>query len=227
MNRVILTFDCYGTLIDWLGGTRGKIKELYPNLTVKEINRFISYWSEKDLELVKQKYRPYRKILKEGFEYALRQLSLSYDEETLEKLVQSIKEWKPFPDTRKNLMILKEVGEIGIISNTDREFIEASIANINIDFGYVIVAEDIKMYKPNPEVFRKARDIMMISEDDEWIHISSYPVYDIIPAKKMNVYSILLDRYNFSTKSGCYADKVYNDFNILTEKIRKWIKKPR
>ena len=220
MSRLLFTFDCYGTLIDWLGGIRKEIRELYPNLRMRKINKFISYWSEKDLELVRQDYRTYREILGKGFVYALRKSALPYDEEILEKLVQSIKEWKPFPDTRKNLMTLKKVGELGIISNTDREFIEASIANMNIDFDHTIVAEDMKMYKPNPEVFGKAKDMMRVDRGDVWIHISSYPAYDIIPAKKMNIYSILLDRYSFSTEMReCYADEVYRDFSILTEKI--------
>ena len=225
MNRLLFTFDCYGTLINWLGGVRGEIRELYPNLRIREINKFISCWSEKDLELVRQDYRPYREILRKGFEYALRQSALPYDKGILENLVQSIKKWKPFPDTRENLITLKKIGEIGIISNTDREFIEASIANMNIDFDHIIVAEDIEIYKPNPEVFGKAKDMMEVDEDDEWIHISSYPVYDIIPAKKMGIYSILLDRYSFSTElRKCYADEVYRDFSTLTEKITERFK---
>ncbi len=228
MSRIIFTFDCYGTLIDWFGGIRGKIRELYPETNDRVIDMFIGYWSEKDLEIVKKVYIPYRKVLRKGFKYALNQTNLPYNDEILENLVKSIKEWTPFPDTKENLMVLKEIGEIGIVSNTDREFIEASIANINVDFDHVIVAEDIRVYKPNPEVFRRAREIMNITVKDQWIHISSYPIYDIIPAKKMNVYSILLDRYGYRMQSTiCYADEIYRDFSKLVEKMKKRFRMPR
>lgn len=221
MRRTLFTFDCYGTLIDWLGGIRSKFRELYPEFP-EEVERFVSYWSEKDFLLVGGCYKPYKEILRKGFRYAIERLRLPYDDEILEKLTYSIKEWKPFQDTRENLLLLKEIGEIGIISNTDREFISASINNMKVEFDYVIVAEDLKIYKPHPEVFRSAKNILQIGVNDIWIHISSYIIYDIIPARKAGVYTILLDRYKFmEMEETCLADEVYFNFGELTENIRR------
>jgi len=125
----------------------------------------------------------------------------------------------PFPDTKENLAKLSQAGELGIISNTDREFIKASIRNMEVEFKHVIVAEDIKIYKPDPEVFTRAREILGINAGDIWIHISAYPSYDVIPAKKAGVYTVLLDRYGLKEEGARYADRVFDDFGELVEKI--------
>ncbi len=192
---MIITFDCYGTLIDWLGGAKKAFLELYPGEEEK-VDSFIKYWGEKDWELVSSGvYRPYREILRIGFKYALEKLGLEYDEETLERLTYSIYEWRPFPDVHDPLARLVEKGvELGIISNTDRDFIMKSIEHIGVEFRHIIVAEDIKIYKPDPRVFIEARKRL---PKDRWIHVSAYPQYDIYPALEAGVETILLDRYGY------------------------------
>ncbi len=219
MEKIIFTFDCYGTLIDWLGGTRKKLREIYPDIDKEKVDEVISYWGEADWRLVSKGYRPYREILKEGFEYALEKAGLRYDSDIISRLVNSIKEWMPFPDTTVNLVKLSQIGELGIISNTDRDFIRASIRNMGVEFKHVIVAEDIKIYKPDPRVFVKARELLDVGDDDIWMHISAYPNYDVIPAKKAGVYTVLLDRYGLKEEGAKYADKVFDDFGKLVEKI--------
>ncbi len=192
--NTVMTFDCYGTLIDWLNGAKKAFIELYPE-HMDKVEDFIRYWGEKDWELVNSGvYKPYREILGQGFKYALNKLGLEYSDETIEKLTYSIYEWQPFPDVKEALEDLIDRGvELGIISNTDRDFIEKSVENIGVEFKHIIVAEDIKIYKPDPKVFLKAREIL---PNKKWIHVSSYPQYDIIPALKANIKTILLDRYN-------------------------------
>ncbi len=195
MTGKIVTFDCYGTLIDWLNGAKKAFINLFPGHREK-VDSFIRYWGEKDWELVNSGvYRPYREILAEGFRYALDKLGVEYDDEAIEKLTYSIYEWQPFPDVKPVLEELIERGhELGIISNTDRDFIEKSIENIGVEFKHVYVAEELKVYKPDPRVFELVgRHIPR----EKWVHVSAYPNYDIYPAVKAGVKSILLDRYGF------------------------------
>ncbi len=221
ITRVIFTFDTYGTLIDWLGGLKKSLKNIM-GLSDNKIIEFIKIWGEYDYKFVQGPYRPYREILYISFKKTLEEMRLKYDTHIINKLVYSIKEWPPFPDTRENLLKLKNYGEIGIISNTDREFIEASIKNMDVEFDHVVVAEDIKLYKPNPEVFNKARELIGINVDDKWIHISSYHTYDIIPAKESNekIVTILLDRYGYADIAGKYSDYTFKDFRELADKIK-------
>jgi len=208
-----MTFDCYGTLIDWLSGARKAFTDLYPEMWDKA-DLFIRYWGEKDWELVNiGVYRPYREILADGFRYALERLGIAYSSETIRRLTYSIYDWKPFPDVREALEKLIEKGvELGIISNTDRDFIMKSIEHIGVEFKHVIVAEDMKMYKPDPRVFKRAREIL---PEARWIHVSSYPQYDIIPAYKAGVDTILLDRYGLSNELGDVKTVVIEDIRDL------------
>ena len=222
--RVIFTFDTYGTLIDWLGGVKETLKKLF-NLEDETIDKFIQVWGEYDYRLVQSEYKPYREILMDGFKAALDRLEIPYTMEKLESLTLSIKEWPPFPDTTKNLLMLKKIGEIGIISNTDREFIQASISKMGVEFDHVVVAEDIKLYKPNPKVFHMASKIMGLDARSHWFHISSYHTYDIIPAKKsgLNIITVLLDRYGYAYQAGEYADYIFKSFDKLVDELGKMV----
>ncbi len=215
--NMIMTFDCYGTLIDWLSGAKSAFLKLYPG-EEDRVDLFIKYWGEKDWELVNTGvYRPYREILAIGFKHALDRLGLEYDEEVIEKLTYSIYDWKPFPDVKAALETLIEKNvELGIISNTDRDFIMRSIENIGVEFKHVIVAEDIKIYKPDPRVFVKARELL---PKTKWIHVSSYPQYDIIPALEAGVDTILLDRYNLEDEVKELGVPVIKDINNLVKFI--------
>lgn len=226
--RVALTFDCYGTLIDWISGIKEAVRRLYV-LNETELNRFVSLWLKRDLENVMGNYRKYRDIMKDNFKYALETMSLRYDLQTLNELVDSIKLWRAFPDVKNNLSRLKEVGEIYIVSNTDNEFIRASINNIGVDFDGVVTAEDLMAYKPNPAVFSYVKEKIHAKGGKIWIHISSYLSYDIKPAKLAGAYTILLDRYNYCGDIDVeYADEIYKSFDKLTRSLlfrfrREWI----
>lgn len=198
---MLYTFDCYGTIINWLEGARKKFLELYPGRE-DIVDEFISLWGEKDWELVNSGvYRPYREYLEEGFKYALEQLNLEYDKEIIDNLVYSIYEWMPFQDAPPVLKRLRELGvKLGIISNTDRDFIIKSIENIGVKIDYIIVAEDIKIYKPDTKVFIEARKIIPSKYHDKWFHVSSYPGYDINPASKAGLKTIFLDRYRLGNE---------------------------
>jgi len=213
--NVIMTFDCYGTLIDWLSGAKKAFLKLYPSEENK-VDIFIKYWGEKDWELVNSGiYRPYREILEEGFKYALEKLGLEYTDATIKSLTYSIYDWQPFQDVKMALEELLNRGvDLGIISNTDRDFIEKSVENIGVKFKYIIVAEDIKIYKPDPKVFYMAREIL---PRKRWIHVSSYPNYDIIPAIKAGVETILLDRYNLKSEVNGLNVAIIEDINRLME----------
>lgn len=218
---MIYTFDCYGTLIDWLNGVREIFSKLYPEYSNK-VNEFIRYWGEADWrEVSKGVYKPYREILKIGFKYALDKLNLDYNDDILRQMVESIYIWKSFPEVPLVLKEVREMGvELGIISNTDRDFIYKSIENIGVEFDYIIVAEDIRIYKPDHRVFIEAGRRL---PKDKWIHISAYPEYDIIPASKAGIDTIFIDRYDYIGRGyaveATYIVKNFRDLIDLTKKI--------
>jgi len=219
---MLFTFDCYGTIIDWTNGAKKKFLELYPNKE-RESDEFIKLWGERDWELVsKGVYKPYREILREGFTYALEKLELKYDDNIIEELVLSIYEWIPFPETPHILMNLRKRGvKLGIISNTDRDFILKSVENIGVRFDYIIVAEDIKVYKPSRKVFEEAKKLIPIHEQYKWYHVSSYPRYDINPASQVGIKTIFIDRYNLMDQLNVEPDYILSRFEDLVKIVEK------
>jgi len=220
MHKIVFTFDCYGTLINWIEGVEREFIELYSSIRLAK--KFIKYWSEKDWELVNSGvYIPYRRILETSFKYALDKIGLDYNDDTLRKLVHSIYRWPPFPDVKPTLEKIRDMNiELGIISNTDRDFIIKSIDNIGIDFDYIIVAEDIGIYKPDPRVFLKAGEYF---KNFRWIHVSAYPNYDIEPATKIGVETILVDRYRYTDRGEVPATYIVKKFGDIVDIGRKII----
>jgi 2-haloacid dehalogenase len=132
------TFDCYGTLIDWDGGTRAALRDVFGDDA--------AFGRYHELERVIQREQPglgYRDVATE----AMRRLGAS--EEDAPKLADSLPSWEPFPEVSQSLEAVRAHGwKIAILSNSDPPQIEASKARIGVPFDETIVAGAIGSYKP-------------------------------------------------------------------------------
>ena len=215
-----ISFDCYGTLIDW---ERGILKSLKPVLRKHGIflddDEILSIYAEieSDLERV---YRPYKEILELVVEEFGRRFGFEPDPYERNVLVDSIVEWEPFEDVRDTLLKIKKSHEIAVISNTDDDIIERSIEKIGVDFDHVITAQRVGSYKPSIEVFKKAMEMMKVSKD-EWIHVGQSVYHDIIPARKFGLKTILVLRrgYGATPKVEGKADFVVEDLSGIVSII--------
>src|SRR6266545_3208262 len=135
------TFDCYGTLIDWNVGLRGELARVFGEVRADEL---LARYHELEPEV--EADRPsatYREVLAE----VMRRLGAPAGEE--DALGQSLPRWRPFPEVREALEETRRRGwSLAILSNTDREFIEASLERIGVLFELAIVASEIGSYKP-------------------------------------------------------------------------------
>ncbi len=192
-----LVFDCYGTLIDWIGGLRSAFKSEFPEAPSDLLEKFISLWMERDLSSTSRSKRAsYREILISNTKYALDSLNIRYNEDQLMKIALSIYRWGPFPDVITPLGRLKLIGfRLAIMSNTDPQFLRVSASKLNVEFDHLIACSELGYFKPNPQAWIEAMRRYRIPRET-WIHLSSYPEYDLIPAKKLGLYTILLNRYN-------------------------------
>jgi 2-haloalkanoic acid dehalogenase type II len=187
VNKPIITFDLYGTLVDW----------------IYTINSYLSFlgispeeFFKHEMEEIKE-YKPYSLVLKNSLKKVMGE---KYDEKYGEALVYYFAKSPPFPDVILGLMKLKEKAKLGIISNTERKLIKITLAGLEKYFDWIVTAEDTKFYKPDERAFLKAYEIMNV-DPKEVIHISSYLYYDLIPADKIVKTTILLDRYGLDWKN--------------------------
>ena len=189
-----LTFDCYGTLIDWEAGILGAIRPLLvahgAALMDPEILRL---YSELEAEAESSPYQPYREVLREVVRGFGDRLGFRATDEEQQVLPNSLANWNPFPDTVAALRRLKTRYKLGIISNVDDDLFSASARRLEIDFDYVTTASQARAYKPAIEIFRLAQTKIAILPE-HWLHAGQSIHHDIIPAKSLGISTVWVNR---------------------------------
>ena len=179
------TFDCYGTLIDWNGGIGRELERLFGAARVGEL---LGRYHEVEREL--QHERPtasYREILTRTLP---RLGHVPADEE--DALARSLPSWQPFPEVPAALEDAKARGwKLAILSNTDRDFIDASIENIGVDFEFAVVASEIGSYKPDHGHWRAFRERVT---PDVHVHVAASLFHDVAPATELGLPTVWINR---------------------------------
>jgi 2-haloalkanoic acid dehalogenase type II len=177
------TFDCYGTLIDWNGGIRGELARVFGEDRADEQLR---RYHELEPHLEADGKRSYREVLTE----AMRELGAPAGEE--DALARSLPSWTPFPEVPHALMAARGHGwKLAILSNTDRDFIEASMAQLGVPFEVSIVASEIGSYKPALGHWRAFEGQVGRLPD---VHVAASLFHDVGPANELGVPSIWINR---------------------------------
>jgi 2-haloacid dehalogenase len=185
------TFDCYGTIVDWNAGIHGELEKLFG---VEHAGRLLARYHELEPEI--QAANPghsYREVLTIALERLEDEMGLSLPEGEGSALARSLPGWPVFEDAHDALVEAKDRGwRLAILSNTDRDLIEASMESIGIGFDDAIVAGDIGSYKPahrHWEVFRERR-----GADVEHVHVAQSLYHDIAPATDLGIPNVWINR---------------------------------
>jgi 2-haloacid dehalogenase len=177
------TFDCYGTLIDWNEGIRGQLARVFGEERASELLR---RYHELEPELEADGTRSYREVLTE----AMRRLGAPADEE--DALAQSLPAWRPFPEAPAALMAARGRGwKLAILSNTDRDYVEASLAQLGVPFELAIVASEIGSYKPDLGHWHAFEERAGRPPD---AHVAASLFHDIRPANELGLRSVWINR---------------------------------
>ena len=210
----IATFDCYGTLVDWEGGLgaflyglalRERDEPLPPGRVLRE------RWEAIQFELIKGPYRPYKDVLAASLRAlgAERGWGLCGADEAA--LVTSMRSWQPFPDTAPALRRARQAGlALAIVSNTDRDIIEHTLRHLEVPFDHVVTAEDVRAYKPAPEVFARALERIGAGAE-EVVHVAFGFNYDIGPARRLGCATGWVNRHGETAPAGLAPDHEWRD----------------
>jgi 2-haloacid dehalogenase len=185
------TFDCYGTLVDWNAGILAELEKLFG---VERADALLVRYHE--LEPRIQAASPgtsYREVLTIALEALAAETGLMLPEGEASALARSLPDWPVFDDVRPGLTEAHERGwKLGILSNTDRELIDASMDAIGVRFDLSIVASEIGSYKPahrHWEVFRQR-----VGGDVGHVHVAQSLFHDVAPATELGIPSIWINR---------------------------------
>lgn len=198
----IITFDCYGTLIDWETGILGAIRPIlsahHAHLTDADILRT---YGEIEAEEESGSYQPYKEILTAVIRGFGIRLGFVPSEEEQQSLPNSLANWKPFPDTVAVLRRLKQKFKLGILSNIDDDLFSATAPQLEIEFDYVVTASQARAYKPSLEIFRLAQKRIGLPSQ-QWLHAGQSIYHDVIPARSMGIATVWVNRPSPLPNSG-------------------------
>jgi len=186
------TFDCYGTLIDWNGGIGRELERLFG---AEQVPRLLHSYHEVEREL--QRERPeaaYRDVLTVSLVRLAEREGLALSVHEHDALARSLPEWQPFPDVAEALADARSRGwKLAILSNTDRDYIDASLAQIGVPFELAIVASEIGSYKPalrHWEAFEAQTGVPR----DSHVHVAASLFHDIAPACVLGLRTVWINR---------------------------------
>src|SRR5437764_1980943 len=179
------TFDCYGTLIDWNGGIRRELVRVFGE---ERADALLHRYHGLERQLETDGSRSYTEVLTE----AMRGLGAPLGEE--DALARSLPSWEPFPEVPSALHELRERGwRLGILSNTDPDFLAASLERIGVPVDLTVVASEIGSYKPGHRHWE--RFFAETGADRaRHVHVAASLFHDVAPARELGLASVWINR---------------------------------
>jgi len=185
------TFDCYGTLIDWNGGIGRELERLFGT---ERAGSLLHAYHEIEPQVQRDNpARSYRDALTVTLARLAEREGLDLPAGEQESLADSLPTWQPFPEVRASLEDARRRGwQLAILSNTDRDYIDASLRLIGVEFDHVIVASEIGSYKPAHRhwaVFREE-----VGDPGTHVHVGASLFHDVAPAIELGLPTIWINR---------------------------------
>ncbi len=211
-----LTFDCFGTLIDWRHGIRTTGELLFPGRGAEFLNAYIDL----EAEVEKGAFRRYRAVLAETTRRVAKELSLDLKPDDESALVSTIPHWPPFGDVGPALGALRKEGwRLALLTNCDRDLIAQTQRRLPVPFDAVITAEDVSAYKPDHAHFQLFQSTFA-SSAGAWIHCAQSYFHDITPASAMGITRIWVNRQS-EKDDPSRADAVVHNLSELPAAVQR------
>ena len=220
----VLTFDCYGTLIDWESGILDFFRPLLGRhgkaLTDDDV---LQLYAELESESERGSYVTYREVLRSVVHGFGLRLDFPVTPVEVGALPASLPDWRPFPDTVAALRRLKSRYQLAVISNIDDDLFAGTARRLEVPFDFVVTAQQVRSYKPSPNNFRQA--IARIGLPQEQIlHCAQSRFHDVAPARSLGLATVWVNRrtgkatpWGASVPSEAQPDLEVPDLKTLAE----------
>ena len=189
----VLTFDCYGTLIDWEAGITAALRaELGEALAGRSDEELLMAFAtvEHQAELP---YKGYREVLEIAIRGVGAQLGVPVDDETARRFGGSVGDWPAFADSPAALRRLQQRFKLAVITNCDDDLFAASERRLGVTFDYVITAQQVGSYKPDVANFHFAHARIGLPRE-RILHVAQSLFHDHVPAKSLGMTTVWIDR---------------------------------
>jgi len=214
----VITFDCYGTLIDWEEG----IRKAFHNAILKTggdpglESKASQAYEEEERKIEKEKpHILYRDVLSKTSLAVSRKIGWKLPEADSTFLARELPNWTPFPDTNPSLAKIARRHTLGILSNVDNDLLSGTVRHFTSPFEIKVTAENVRSYKPAFGHFEEARRII---GDRSWVHVAGSQYHDIEPAVKLGIRAVWVNRKNVRPTRN-YSEKQVLEVKDLTELV--------
>lgn len=189
-----ITFDCYGTLIDWESGILGALAPVLDahglELTADAILR---RYARHEAEVEAGPFRSYRRVLDEVSRRLLAEEGIEASAADRRALADSLPGWPCFPDTRDALARLAARFRLGILSNVDDDLFAATRETLGVDLEWVVTAAQVGSYKPSTANFETLLDRVGTARE-RLVHAAQSLFHDVAPARALGIRTVWIDR---------------------------------
>ena len=214
----VVTFDCYGTLIDWEGGLATAImRAAWADGVRLERAAIIRAYMAAERDVEAGAYRSYREVLADSARGVAARLGWRLDPARASFLADSVPGWVAFPDTNASLARLHNAGyALGILSNIDDALLAATRQHFTVAFEIIVTAEQVRAYKPAPPHFEAARRTI---GSRSWLHVGQGYFHDMVPARAQGIPHAWINRNGDAPSDGGRIDR---EFPTLAE-LADWL----
>jgi 2-haloacid dehalogenase len=190
----VLTFDCYGTLIDWETGLWAALCPIFESHRVSvSLEDALTLYGELESEVERGAYRDYKAVLRSVLEGLGSRLGFAPTPAELDRFAVSVQEWPAFPDSPRALRALKTKYKLAIISNIDDDLFAFSAQRLQVPFDWVITAQQVQSYKPSLNNFHRAFERLGVPPS-RILHVAQSLFHDIAPAKALGLATVWVNR---------------------------------
>ena len=187
-----LTFDCYGTLIDWDNGIRTGLEGL-ASLAGCDFDRLLADREREEYALLKPPFKLYGEVLAASLRAAARLQEREVSDDEAARFVAGMGDWPPFADARESLARLATRFRLAIVSNVETTTLERSIAQLGVAFQELVTAEQVRSYKPDRVHFDEALFRLDLPRE-RVLHVAGSLYHDIRPVHELGWSAVWINR---------------------------------
>jgi 2-haloacid dehalogenase len=227
MGRVDwLTFDCYGTLIDWEGGVVDALTPFLGSRPAVDRRGLAARYIDIEAEVEHEAYRRYRDVLTEAGGRLMRELGHPLPPGRERLLADSLPDWRPFPEVPEVLRRLRDAGyRLAILSNVDRDLIATSVPRLGVTPDLIVTAEDCRSYKPahgHWATFQTRTG----ARPERTIHVAASLYHDVVPANALGYRTVYINRHDAPLAAGVAPARVLTELSALPATVEELASAP-
>jgi len=217
MHWDTLSFDCYGTLVDWVTGiTTAFGKTAARDGIALAPADVIAAYHEMEPQVEGDGYRPYREVLGETALRVAARLGWPLQPERAGFLAEALPDWPAFADTRPALERLKRRYKLAVLSNVDDELLEETVQRIGVEFDWTVTAQRVRSYKPGHAHFLEAL-ARLDGVRGRLLHVAQSKFHDVRPCGELGIDCVWVNRQAEGLDEGLRPLHVVKDLAELVE----------